>query len=72
MRGETKEERFKRLAEKRVQCVLDSLKRLSQLSNKRMYEWNDGQLKKIWHAIEKELNVCKESYENTKQEEFRL
>ena len=72
MRGETKEERFKRLAEKRVQCVLDSLKRLSQLSNKRMYIWNDGQLKKIWNAIEKDLKVCRESFDNTEQEEFRL
>jgi len=47
MKGETKEERFKRVAEKRVQRVLDSIRSLSKYSNKRMYEWNDRQLKKM-------------------------
>ncbi len=40
--------------ERRVQRVLDSLKSLSQCSNKRMYEWNDGQLEKNWSAIDVE------------------
>ena len=53
MKGETKEERFKRVVQKRVQNVLDSLRRLSQCSNKRMYVWNDEQLTKIWAAIDK-------------------
>jgi len=57
MKGETKEERFKRVVQKRVQNVLDSLRRLSQCSNKRMYAWNDDQLKTIWVAIDKEKLV---------------
>ena len=72
MRGETKENRFKRIAEKRVQRVLDSIRSLSSSSNKRMYEWNDDQLKKIWDAIDKELEKCKVSFENAKPEEFTL
>ncbi len=72
MRSETKEERFKRVIEKRVQRVLDSLRSLSQCSNKRMYIWNDHQLKKIWAAIDKELKTCKTSFEKSKQERFRL
>ena len=72
MRGETKELRFKRIAEKRVQRVLDSIRSLSQCSNKRMYQWDDEQLKIIWVAIEKELAKCKESFENARPEEFRL
>ncbi|MGD8846994.1 MAG: hypothetical protein PVI54_15840 [Desulfobacteraceae bacterium] len=72
MRGETKEERFKRVAQKRTQNVLDSLRRLSQCSNKRMYEWNDEQLMKIWSAIDKELKACKEGFENAEPEQFRL
>ena len=72
MKDETKEGRFKRIAEKRVQRVLDSLKSLSQCSNKRMYQWNDEQLKKIWNAIDKELKTCKASFDNSKPEEFRL
>lgn len=72
MRGETKESRFKRIVEKRVQRVLDSLKSLSQCSNKRMYKWNDEQLKKIWDAIDKELRTCKASFENSEPDKFRL
>jgi len=72
MKGETKEDRFKRIAEKRVQRVLDSIRSLSQCSNKRMYEWNEKQLKKIWNAIDKELTACRSGFENSEPEEFRL
>ena len=72
MKGETKEERFKRVVQKRVQNVLDSMRRLSQCSNRRMYSWNDEQLKKIWSAIDKEIKGCKESFENAEPEEFKL
>jgi hypothetical protein len=72
MKGETKEERFKRVAERRVQRVLESVRSLSQCSNKRMYEWNDQQVKKIWSAIERELKLCKASFEGAEPEEFRL
>lgn len=72
MKGENKEERFKRVAEKRVQRVLDSIRSLSQCSNKRMYEWHEGQLRKIWAAIDKELKDCKASFVNVAPEEFRL
>ena len=72
MKGETKEERFQRVVQKRVQNVLDGLRRLSQCSNKRMYIWNEEQLKKIWAAIDKELKSCKASFEKNEPEEFRL
>jgi DNA repair photolyase len=72
MKGENKQQRFTRVAEKRVQNVLDSVRRLSQCSNKRMYEWNDDQLTKIWDAIDTELQNCKESYKGAEPEEFRL
>ena len=72
MKGETKEERFKRVVQKRVQNVLDGLRRLSQCSNKRMYQWNDEQLNKIWSVIDKELKACKEDFKNAEPEQFRL
>ena len=72
MKGETKEDRFKRIAERRVQRVIDSLRSLSQCSNKRMYKWNEGQLKKMWDAVEESLQSCKESFEKAEPEEFRL
>jgi len=72
MKGEQKKQRFTRVVEKRVQNVLDSVRRLSQCSNRRMYEWDDKQLMKIWSAIDNELKNCKESYKISEPEEFKL
>jgi hypothetical protein len=72
MKGESKEERFKRIAEKRVQRVLDSIRSLSHLSNRRMYTWNQGQLRKIRDAIDKELKQCMEGFEHSEPGEFKL
>ena len=72
MRGEKKEERFKRVVEKRVQRVLDSLRSLSACSNKRMYRWDDEKLRKIWAAIDTEVKSCKSCFENSEPGEFRL
>ena len=72
MKGETKEERFIRVGQKRVQNVIDSVRRLSQCSNKRMYRWNNEQLVKIWSAIDEELKSCKQGFENAEPEQFRL
>ena len=72
MKGETKEQRFKRVAEKRIRRVLDSLRSLSQCSNKRMYNWDEEQLKKIWDAIDYALKSCQENFKNVEPEEFQL
>ena len=70
--GETKEDRFKRIAERRVQRVLDSLRSLSQCSNKRMYSCDEDQLKKIWDAIDDALQTCKGCFKKSGTEEFKL
>ena len=67
-----KEERFRKVAERRVQHVLDGLRRLSQCSNKRMYQWNDSQLKKIWSAIDVAVEKCKKSFSNSGGDDFKL
>ena len=72
MKGETKQERFKRVAEKRVRTVLDSIRKLSQCANRRMYEWDEAQVKKIGDAIDRELARCRERFAAAESEEFRL
>ena len=72
MKGETKGQRFIRIAEKRVQRVLDSIRSFSHCSNRRMYEWNEQQLKKIWNTIDMELKLCRESFDKAKPEQFKL
>jgi hypothetical protein len=72
MQKETKKQRFKRVAEKRVQNILKALQSLSALSNKKVYEWEQGQLEKIWRALDRELETCKNSFKNPEANTFRL
>jgi hypothetical protein len=72
MNGETKEQRFKRVATKRVHNVLDSIRKLSQCSNRRMYAWNEEQLATIWKAIDQEITRCRARFETEEPEEFIL
>jgi len=72
MKGETKEQRFKRVAERRVRRVLDSFRSLSQCSNKRMYDWDEKQLSRIWDAIDHAYETCRDNYKNAEPEEFKL
>ena len=72
MERETKKERFKRVAEKRVQNIIKSIRSLSGLSNRKAYEWEASQLDKIWKAIEKEIEICKENFKNPEARTFRL
>jgi hypothetical protein len=72
MPKETNAERFKRVGEKRVQNIINSIRSLSQLANKRIYEWNKDQLAKIWDVLEKEIKACKESFDDPDSSVFKL
>jgi hypothetical protein len=72
MEKETKKQRFKRVAEKRVQNILDSIKSLSQCANSRIYSWDDEQLQKIWSTVDRELSLCKKSFSDPEARVFRL
>ena len=62
--NETREERFQRLAEQRVNSILDKLRLLGQLSNKSNYDYTDTQVDIIFKAIQKELNATKTKFRN--------
>ncbi len=72
MAGETKKERFKRVAEKRVQNIINAIRSLSGLSNKKVYEWETGQLEKIWKAVEQEIEDCKNSFKDPGSRIFKF
>jgi hypothetical protein len=72
MEKETKKERFKRVAEKRVQNIINSIRSLSGLSNKKVYEWEVVQLEKIWEAVEKEIENCKENFNDPESKIFKF
>ena len=57
-----KRDRFVRLAEKRVNSVLDKIRLVGNLSDKRYYEYSDEDSKKIIEVLQKQLNITKNKF----------
>lgn len=68
-----KEERFKRIAEKRTNKILEQLRLLGNCSNKNNYYYTQEEVKKIFSVIEDELKQIKFkfSFQHSK-EKFKL
>lgn len=62
-----KKERFMKIAEKRTNTIIDTLRLLGNCSNKNNYEYTDEQVKQIFTAIENELKATKMKYEKKEQ-----
>tara|TARA_Y100001970_G_C14137339_1_gene805042 strand:+ start:235 stop:450 length:216 start_codon:yes stop_codon:yes gene_type:complete len=70
---EDKKDRFVRIAEKRVNNIIDNFRLLSQCSNTSVYSFDEEQLNKIWKHIDKSYRACKASYNNkSKKKKFKL
>ncbi len=69
---EAKREAFQRLATKRTNEVLKRLRILGHCANPQLYEYTDGEVKKIFQAIDKELKVVKMKFQNSGRTEFQL
>ena len=69
-----KEERFKRIASRRVQEIMDKLRLLGNCSNRGNYSYNEEQVKKIFSAIDEEWKKVKSEFnkEKSKNKEFNL
>ncbi len=69
-----KEERFKRIAGRRVQEILDKLRLLGNCANKSNYSYTDEQVRKILNAIDEEWKKVKMEFNKgkTKNREFNL
>ena len=71
--NETREERFKRIAEVRTNAVLDRLRILSNLSNRQMYSYSEEDIDKIFSAINKQIREVKAKFNSRKEEKkFKL
>jgi hypothetical protein len=57
-----KKERFKNVASRRVQKVLDDLESLSKCANKSTYDYTDDDLKKMFSAINNQMALLKASF----------
>ena len=69
--GETKEEKFKRIAENRTANILENLRKLGNCSNKSVYTYTTKDLNKIFSAIDRETKRVKAMFDKP-VEKFEL
>lgn len=63
-----KAEAFRRIAERRTERVLQSLRLLGQCSNRRSYEYNDEQIIKIFREIRSAVRHAEQSFQNNRKD----
>jgi hypothetical protein len=69
---ETKPERFKRIAGKRTNDVLDKIRLLGNCANRNTYEYSKDEVNKIFNEIEKNLKIAKLKYHPGEKQRFKL
>lgn len=60
--SELKRERFKRVASRRVENILKSIRSLSNCSNTNNYEYNEEDVSKMMKAIREEVKIMETLY----------
>src|SRR3972149_8545488 len=65
--GETKKDRFKRLARKRVTKILKAMDTLSNLSNKAQYEFTTSDVSKVLTALRDKIDNLEYHFGGEKQ-----
>lgn len=70
--NENKREKFLRLATQRTREILSRLRILGNCANRQIYEYNEADIKKIFSAIDKQLDDVKAKFHFPKKEEFKL
>jgi len=61
----TNRDRFVRIAERRVNRIMDALERLGDCSNQRNYDYSNTDIKKIFEKIEKKLKETRLKFQGT-------
>jgi hypothetical protein len=69
---ENRNERFRRIASKRTNEILEKIRILGNCSNKSSYEYTEEEVNKIFSEIDKQLKLTKARFLAGKQERFRL
>lgn len=64
-----KQENFKRIADNRVNKIVDLISKLHNLSNTSFYEYTEEQISEMFNIIEKELEKQKQLFANDKKKE---
>lgn len=69
---ESRNERFKRIATRRTNNILNQIRLLGNLSNKSTYEYSEEEVSKIFSAIDSLLKISKAKFHSHKKKEFKL
>ena len=72
IQGETKNQKFRRIASSRTKRVLDDLRLLGNCANKLSYEYSEDDIEKIFSAIDKQMKTTKQKFSDDKTIEFEL
>ena len=59
-----KKEKFKELAEKRVNNAMKNIQLIGNLSNTRAYEYNDEDVKKIFKTLREEISIAESKFKS--------
>ena len=73
--GETNEQkatRFKRLATKRTNIVLDRIRVLGNCANRNAYEYSEADVNRIFSEIERRVKETRSKFYFAKDKEFKL
>lgn len=69
---ESRNERFKRIATRRTNNILNQIRLLGNLSNRSTYDYSEEEVNKIFSAIESLLKIAKIKFHSHKKKEFKL
>ena len=64
-----KQENFKRIADNRVNKIVDLISKLHNLSNTSFYEYTDNQINEMFNLIQNELDKQKQLFDNDKKKD---
>ena len=67
-----REARFKRVAAKRTERALDSLRILGNCSNKSTYKYSEEEVSKIFRVLEEQLRITKARFQSQRRKKFIL
>ena len=71
---ETKRDKFIRLAENRTNKIIHYVDLIGNLSNTKIYEYSESDIRKIFSEIEAHLKITKQRFKthNSKKRKFKL
>jgi hypothetical protein len=70
--NETKEARFKRVAERRVRVILRDLRILGNCGNRGNYAYSSEHIRRIFSEVEQAVKESKNKFHLPKDKEFKL